>query len=93
VCDATVRGGLACYINHSCSPNCYTKIFREDGANKIGIFSLAQVDKGQELLYDYKVGPSAGLAAGWRRLLARRLRVSGQVQDLQAPHCNCCAPG
>jgi hypothetical protein len=60
VCDATVRGGLARYINHSCSPNCYTKIFREDGCNKIGIFSLARVDKGQELLYDYKVGGPRG---------------------------------
>jgi hypothetical protein len=56
VCDATRTGGLARYLNHSCSPNCYTKIYKEEGRSKIGIFSLQRVERGAELVYDYKVG-------------------------------------
>ncbi len=56
MCDATVRGGLARYINHSCAPNCHTKIYRGEGRSKVGIFALERVERGQELLYDYKVG-------------------------------------
>lgn len=56
VADATVRGGLARFINHSCDPNCYTKIFEVEGTRKIGIYAKKQIAPGQELAYDYKVG-------------------------------------
>ncbi|KAF6257447.1 transcription factor [Scenedesmus sp. NREL 46B-D3] len=54
VADATVRGGRARFINHSCDPNCYTKIFTIDGTRKIGIYAKRAVALGQELAYDYK---------------------------------------
>lgn len=56
VADATVRGGRARFINHSCDPNCYTKIFTVDGSRKIGIYAKKAIAPGQELAYDYKVG-------------------------------------
>lgn len=56
VADATVRGGLARFINHSCDPNCYTKIFEVEGTRKIGIYAKKNIGQGQELAYDYKVG-------------------------------------
>ena len=28
VCDATTAGGPAWYINHSCDPNCFSKMVR-----------------------------------------------------------------
>jgi SET domain-containing protein len=55
VADATVRGGRARFINHSCDPNCYTKIFTIDGTRKIGIYAKRAIALGQELAYDYKV--------------------------------------
>jgi SET domain-containing protein len=51
-----VRGGRARFINHSCDPNCYTKIFTIDGTRKIGIYAKKAIALGQELAYDYKVG-------------------------------------
>eukprot|EP00775_Hariotina_reticulata_P004530 gene4530-4782_t len=54
VADATVRGGRARFINHSCDPNCYTKIFTIDGTRKIGIYAKKAVAPGEELAYDYK---------------------------------------
>ncbi|GMH42084.1 hypothetical protein BSKO_10003 [Bryopsis sp. KO-2023] len=54
VVDATKRGGLARFINHSCDPNCYTKIITVDGQKKIGIYSRRPIIENEELFYDYK---------------------------------------
>eukprot|EP00879_Flechtneria_rotunda_P002548 GHRR01002747.1.p1 GENE.GHRR01002747.1~~GHRR01002747.1.p1 ORF type:complete len:1377 (+),score=714.76 GHRR01002747.1:242-4132(+) len=59
VADATMIGGLARFINHSCDPNCHTKIFTVDGVSRIGIYALKNVTAGEELAYDYKVSPAA----------------------------------
>jgi len=60
VLDATVRGGLARFINHSCDPNCYTDQYYAPGGGtrigtRIGIFARKQIQPGQELFYDYRV--------------------------------------
>jgi SET domain-containing protein len=55
--DATVRGGLARFINHSCAPNCFTEVMQAGpGApRRIGIFAARDIMPGEELVYDYKV--------------------------------------
>ena len=50
--DATVSGGPARYINHSCDPNCKPEQFVSD--KKIFIYSLRDILPGEELFYDYK---------------------------------------
>ena len=52
VLDATVRGGPARYINHSCDPNC--KPVQHVAAQKIIISSIQDIKQGEELFYDYK---------------------------------------
>uniref|UniRef100_A0A453JN44 [histone H3]-lysine(4) N-trimethyltransferase n=1 Tax=Aegilops tauschii subsp. strangulata TaxID=200361 RepID=A0A453JN44_AEGTS len=54
VVDATKRGGLARFINHSCEPNCYTKIITVEGHKKIFIYSKRRIYAGEELTYNYK---------------------------------------
>ncbi|CAM6121078.1 unnamed protein product [Calypogeia fissa] len=54
VVDATRRGGLARFINHSCDPNCYTKIITIEGQKKVVIYSKRLIQAGEELTYDYK---------------------------------------
>jgi hypothetical protein len=55
VADATVRGGLARFINHSCNPNCFTKAFYVNGVPHMGIYAKRPIELGEELAYDYKV--------------------------------------
>ena len=53
-----VQGGLARFINHSCEPNCYTKIITVEGHKHIVIYSKRHIAPGEELSYDYKVSSS-----------------------------------
>ncbi|XP_010523275.1 PREDICTED: histone-lysine N-methyltransferase ATXR7 isoform X2 [Tarenaya hassleriana] len=54
VVDATKRGGIARFINHSCEPNCYTKIISVDGQKRIFIYAKRHIDTGEEITYNYK---------------------------------------
>ena len=49
VIDANVGGNESMYINHSCDPNCETFIPR----GRIFIDALRDIEKGEELTYDY----------------------------------------
>ncbi|CAH8514872.1 unnamed protein product [Schistosoma turkestanicum] len=54
IVDATMSGGLARYINHSCDPNCTAEILHCDNSNHIVIIANKNIEKGDELTYDYK---------------------------------------
>ncbi|KAL9012816.1 MAG: hypothetical protein Q9173_002447 [Seirophora scorigena] len=54
VIDATKRGGIARFINHSCTPNCTAKIITVDRSKRIVIYALRDIGKDEELTYDYK---------------------------------------
>jgi SET domain-containing protein len=47
--DAGVGGNIARYINHSCTPNCYTRVI----GDQIWIIAARNIRKGEELTYDY----------------------------------------
>lgn len=47
VVDATMKGGNARFINHSCDPNCYSRIVTVDGYKRICIFSQRQLAQGE----------------------------------------------
>ncbi|KAM7538069.1 hypothetical protein Aperf_G00000076495 [Anoplocephala perfoliata] len=53
VIDATMCGGPARYINHSCQPNCFAKYVNFDNVGHIVIITKRKVEKGEELTYDY----------------------------------------
>lgn len=54
VVDATVHGNAARFINHSCEPNCYSRVITVDGKKHIVIFASRRIYRGEELTYDYK---------------------------------------
>nr|GMD43539.1 histone-lysine N-methyltransferase ATXR7 isoform X1 [Ipomoea batatas] len=54
VVDATKRGGVARFINHSCEPNCYTKVISLEGQKKIFIYAKRHIAAGEEITYNYK---------------------------------------
>ncbi|KAM8927699.1 LOW QUALITY PROTEIN: histone-lysine N-methyltransferase 2A [Pelodytes ibericus] len=54
VVDATMHGNAARFINHSCEPNCYSRVIPIDGQKHIVIFAMRKIYRGEELTYDYK---------------------------------------
>lgn len=69
VIDATKKGGIARFINHSCTPNCTAKIIKVEGSKRIVIYALRDISESklpipptfntniypdEELTYDYK---------------------------------------
>ncbi|TYI22906.1 hypothetical protein ES332_A06G132000v1 [Gossypium tomentosum] len=51
--DATKKGNLARFINHSCQPNCDTRKWTVLGEIRVGIFAKEDIPIGTELAYDY----------------------------------------
>ncbi|KAK9270236.1 hypothetical protein L1049_025813 [Liquidambar formosana] len=51
--DATKKGSLARFINHSCQPNCETRKWTVLGEIRVGIFAKQDISVGTELAYDY----------------------------------------
>lgn len=54
VIDATKRGGIARFINHSCTPNCTAKIIRVDGSKRIVIYALRDIERGRHTHASYE---------------------------------------
>lgn len=54
VIDSTMMGNAARFINHSCDPNCYSKVILVENRKHIVIFALRAIRRGEELTYDYK---------------------------------------
>ncbi|XP_065873886.1 histone-lysine N-methyltransferase ASHH1 [Euphorbia lathyris] len=51
--DATKKGSLARFINHSCQPNCETRKWNALGEIRVGIFAKQDITIGTELAYNY----------------------------------------
>ncbi|KAK9063076.1 hypothetical protein SSX86_016946 [Deinandra increscens subsp. villosa] len=51
--DATKKGSLGRFINHSCQPNCETRKWTVLGETRVGIFATQDISVGTELAYDY----------------------------------------
>ena len=47
IVDATKKGGIARFINHSCSPNCTARIIRVEGSKRIVIYALREIAKSE----------------------------------------------
>lgn len=78
VVDATKKGGIARFINHSCAPNCTAKIVRVDDEMRIAIYAKTEIKKGDELTYgkwSTAVTAIVALLTTWIRRLQIRARV------------------
>ncbi|XP_020218632.1 histone-lysine N-methyltransferase ATX2 [Cajanus cajan] len=54
VIDATRAGSIAHLINHSCAPNCYSRVISVNGDEHIIIFAKRDIKQWEELTYDYR---------------------------------------
>ncbi|KAJ1290773.1 hypothetical protein BS78_02G269600 [Paspalum vaginatum] len=53
IVDATRKGGIARFVNHSCQPNCVAKIISVRNEKKVMFFAERQINPGEEITYDY----------------------------------------
>ena len=53
VIDPTFKGNMARFINHSCEPNCETQKWHVLGEISVGIFTLKDINEGEELTFNY----------------------------------------
>jgi len=61
--DAKVGGNVARYINHSCTPNCYSQVV----GDVIWIRAGRNIRKGEELSYNYYTGGTAEIPCNCRK--------------------------
>ncbi|KAJ2493835.1 hypothetical protein IWW37_000221 [Coemansia sp. RSA 2050] len=60
VIDATRKGCIARFVNHSCGPNCGLQKWTVDGVVRMGIFVERPIKRGEEITFDYKFERLAG---------------------------------
>ena len=54
VVDATCKGNISRFINHSCDPNAETQKWTVNGELRVGFFTTRSIQSGEEVSYDYK---------------------------------------
>ncbi|XP_055909464.1 probable histone-lysine N-methyltransferase CG1716 isoform X2 [Eupeodes corollae] len=54
VIDATAKGNISRFINHSCEPNAETQKWTVNGELRIGFFSRKSIMPGEEITFDYQ---------------------------------------
>ncbi|KAJ3161712.1 histone methyltransferase set2 [Geranomyces michiganensis] len=52
--DAAKKGNMSRFMNHSCDPNCALHKWIVGDSWRIGMFTLTDIEVGQELTFDYK---------------------------------------
>ncbi|KAL8475194.1 hypothetical protein ACS0TY_031571 [Phlomoides rotata] len=53
IIDATRKGGIARFVNHSCKPNCVAKVISVRAEKKVVFFADRDIYPGEEITYDY----------------------------------------
>uniref|UniRef100_A0A0C9R0R9 [histone H3]-lysine(36) N-trimethyltransferase n=1 Tax=Fopius arisanus TaxID=64838 RepID=A0A0C9R0R9_9HYME len=53
IIDATIKGNISRFINHSCEPNAETQKWTVNGELRIGFFNRRFVAAGEEITFDY----------------------------------------
>ncbi|XP_052080137.1 uncharacterized protein LOC127718205 isoform X2 [Mytilus californianus] len=54
VIDASYKGNVSRFINHSCDPNCETQKWTVNGVLRVGFFTKKEIPAGTELTFDYQ---------------------------------------
>ncbi|KAK7065809.1 Histone-lysine N-methyltransferase setd2 [Halocaridina rubra] len=53
--DATRKGNISRFINHSCDPNAQTQKWTVNGELRVGFFATKDIEVGEEINFDYRL--------------------------------------
>jgi len=81
VIDGGAGGNDSRYINHACEPNC--EAYEEDG--KVFIYSLHEIEKGDELYYNYALIYEERHTAAVKKLFECRCGAASCTGTMLAP--------
>ncbi|KAG7573256.1 PWWP domain [Arabidopsis suecica] len=92
VIDATRAGSIAHLINHSCVPNCYSRVITVNGEEHIIIFAKRDIPKWEELTYDYRffsIGERLSCSCGFQgcRGVVNDTEAEAQQSKICVPRC------
>lgn len=54
IIDATYRGNITRFVNHSCDPNAETQKWTVNGDLRIGFFARKHIEPGEEITFNYQ---------------------------------------
>lgn len=54
IIDATSKGNISRFINHSCDPCAMTQKWTVNGELRVGFFSTRDINAGEEITFDYQ---------------------------------------
>lgn len=54
VIDATFKGNVSRFLNHSCAPNCKLEKWQVEEETRVGVFASRSIEVGEPLTYDYR---------------------------------------
>ncbi|KAI5077321.1 hypothetical protein GOP47_0007145 [Adiantum capillus-veneris] len=57
VIDATFKGNISRFVNHSCCPNTQLQKWQIDEEIRIGVFAISDIPVGEAITYDYQFIP------------------------------------
>ncbi|KAL5547602.1 hypothetical protein UlMin_002833 [Ulmus minor] len=86
--DATYKGNLSRFLNHSCDPNCLLSKWDVEGETRVGVFAARSIEVGEPLTYDYRFvqfGPEVRCQCGAPNCtgyLGTRKKIVGKVEQL-----------
>ena len=84
--DATRSGNVAHLINHSCDPNCASRVFDNEDESHVAIFALRDLQPGEELTYDYRFAGDEKLPCNCGTARCRgQVNVSAEEENFSAP--------
>lgn len=87
--DASERGSLARYVNHSCDPNCVVDRWTVNGVVRLGIFGKRDIEQGEELTIDYGWRLDKGIVPTACYCGSEKCRGTLQVKDITQGSIKC----
>ncbi|KXZ50856.1 hypothetical protein GPECTOR_14g108 [Gonium pectorale] len=88
VLDATHRGNIMRFVNHSCGPNCVSRTVIIEGQKRIFLYSNTWIEPGTELTYDYKLSSALCLDM-FKGLPEELLEQAAEEAGVELLRCQC----